>query len=121
MHDSTKVKLIPENASIASVKIIHPASETALQDVVFQYKISPDSKGVTFFLGEESQPKLIKSFALDDQYGIALEVEVANYLVTNGIELDFGSGNADTEKLLKANCRIIGLCFMPIMRFLKQH
>lgn len=102
MHDSTKVKLIPENASIASVKIIHPASETALQDVVFQYKISPDSKGVTFFLGEESQPKLIKSFALDDQYGIALEVEVANYLVTNGIELDFGSGIADTEKTTKS-------------------
>jgi YidC/Oxa1 family membrane protein insertase len=51
MHDSTKVKLIPDNSSLANTKLIHPASETPLQDVIFQYKISPDSLGVNFFPG----------------------------------------------------------------------
>lgn len=102
MHDSTKVKLIPANGSLAGIKLIHPATETPLKDVIFNYNVSPDSMGITFFLGDEKNPQISKSFALDDQYGIALDVDVTNYIVTNGIEVDFGCGIADTEKTTKS-------------------
>nr|HPI43549.1 membrane protein insertase YidC [Candidatus Cloacimonas acidaminovorans] len=102
MHDSTKVKLIPENSSLADVKLIHPAAETPLKDVIFQYKISPDSLGVTFFLGDETNPQISKSFALDNQYGISFAINVENYQVINGIEVDFSCGIADTETVTKS-------------------
>jgi len=102
MHDSTKVKLIPENNSLADIKLFHPASETPLQDVIFQYKLSPDAKGVTFFLGSEANPIISKSFALDEQYGISMEVNIENYQVINGLEVDFSCGIADTERTTKS-------------------
>ena len=102
MHDSTKVKLIPDNSSLANTKLIHPASETPLQDVIFHYKISHDSLGVIFFLGDEKNPQISKSFALDKQYGITFAINVNNYQVINGIEVDFSCGIADTETVTKS-------------------
>jgi len=94
------VHLLPENTSIAGMKLIHAASETDLRNTIFQYKqASPDQ--VTFYLGEDNNPQISKTYLLDEQYGLKLSTEVQNYKAINGLQIDFSSGLTDTERSLK--------------------
>lgn len=102
MHDGKPVHLIPEKQTIAAMKLIHPAAETQLAGVVFQYKTSADSQSVSFFIGNPENPLIVKSYTLDQQYGINLDANVTGYQAMNGIELDFSAGIADTERITKS-------------------
>ncbi len=102
MHDGEAVKLIPGRQSIANLSLLHSDGDTPLQQVVFSSQVSPDGRGVNFFLGDPANPKLKKSYSLDSRYGIALNVEANNLKPITGIELDFGSGIADTERASKS-------------------
>lgn len=101
-HDKKPVSLIPVNRSIADLKLIHPGSETNLSQTVFGYKMSADSSYVSFYLGDSASPQVEKRFTLDKQYGIALDVSVSGIQAMSGIELDFSSGIADTERINKS-------------------
>ncbi len=101
MHDGGNVRIVPESSSFAGIKLIHTASETPLSNVVFNYRFSPDSTGVYFYIGNPEAPQIEKRFTLDDKYGIRLGVDVQNFKTINGLELDFSSGLSDTEKTLK--------------------
>lgn len=105
MHDGSPVKLIPEDASIAAIKLIHPASETHLAETVFLHSVSADNRSITFYLGDVTAPQVSKTFALDGQYGIGLSVAIAGLTAMNGIELDFSSGIADTERINKSKAQ----------------
>jgi YidC/Oxa1 family membrane protein insertase len=104
-HTKTQVRLIPDDSSIANLKLIHPGAETPLSNTVFQYRISADSLYVSFFLGDPASPQVEKRFSLDTNYGIDLKVSVAGFLAMNGIELDFSSGIADTERINKSKAQ----------------
>ncbi|MDD2228865.1 MAG: membrane protein insertase YidC [Candidatus Cloacimonetes bacterium] len=104
-HDKNPVSLIPADNSMADLKLIHPGSETNLSQTVFQYNISPDSSYVSFYLGDAATPQVEKRFSLDNQYGIALSVAVSGIQAMNGIELDFSSGIADTERINKSKAQ----------------
>ncbi len=101
-HDKQAVRLIPENSAIADMKIIHPGSETALAATVFNYTITPDSSSISFFLGNPERPQVEKRFTIDKLYGIALQVSAQGMQALNGVEIDFSSGIADTEKVNKS-------------------
>lgn len=105
MHDSTLVHLIPPDQRIAGLKLIHPGSETPLAQMPFQYQIAEDSLSVSFFLGSPEAKQIEKRFSLDSRYGISLDVFVTNYQAMNGIELDFSSGIADTERITKSKAQ----------------
>ncbi len=102
MHDSENVKLIPSGQSIASLSLLHADGETALQQVVFDTQLSPDGRSVSFSLGDKANPRVKKSYSLDSRYGIALNVEANNLKPLTGLELDFDSGIADTERATKS-------------------
>lgn len=104
-HDKQPVRIIPEGSSIANLKLIHPGTETPLASTVFQHRISTDSLYVSFFLGNPASPQVEKRFSLDSQYGIALDVSVSGFQAMNGIELDFSSGIADTERSNKGKAQ----------------
>ncbi len=101
-HDKQPVRLIPDNSAIADMKLIHPGSETALGTTVFNYSITPDSSSISFYLGNPNSPQVEKRFTLDKQYGIALQVSAQGMQAINGVEVDFSSGIADTEKVNKS-------------------
>ncbi|PKN72572.1 MAG: preprotein translocase YidC [Candidatus Cloacimonetes bacterium HGW-Cloacimonetes-3] len=101
-HDKQPVHIIPEDSSIANLKLIHPGTETPLATTVFQHHISTDSLFVSFFLGDPASPQVEKRYSIDNQYGIALDVSVSGFQAMNGIELDFSSGIADTERINKS-------------------
>lgn len=100
-HEGAKVRLLPNNTSFAGMKLIHAASETPLDKVVFSHRVNPDSLSINFFIGSPEAPQIVKKYQLDSQYGIKLGVDIKNYKTINGLELDFSSGLADTEKTLK--------------------
>lgn len=105
MHDGSLVKLVPQDASLAALTLIHPKSQTPLADVVFQHRISVDSLFVSFFIGDPNAPQIEKRYTLDQQYGINLDVQVSGFQAMNGLELDFGSGIADTERVNKSKAQ----------------
>jgi YidC/Oxa1 family membrane protein insertase len=102
MHDGRPVSLIPDGQNLAATKLLHNGSDTPLQQAVFKYSLAPDSKSITFYLGDQDKPQVKKSFSLDSRYGIAMTVDVSGYKPLNGLEVDFGSGIADTERTTKS-------------------
>jgi len=105
MHDGKFVQLIPQDQSIAGLKLIHPGSETPLSRIPFQYQVAEDSLSISFFLGSPEAKQVEKRFTLDSRYGIGLDVNISNYQSMNGIELDFSSGIADTERITKSKAQ----------------
>lgn len=101
-HDKQAVRLVPDNSAIADLKLIHPGSETPLAATVFNYTITPDSSSISFFLGNPERPQVEKRFTIDKLYGIALQVSAQGMQALNGVEIDFSSGIADTEKVNKS-------------------
>ncbi|MDY0152301.1 MAG: membrane protein insertase YidC [Candidatus Cloacimonas sp.] len=102
MHNSAPVKLVPENSALAAMNLIHPTSQTPLANVIFEHRVSEDSLFISFYIGDANAPQIEKRYTLDQQYGIQLDVNVANFQPMNGIELDFSSGIADTERVTKS-------------------
>jgi len=102
MHDGKPVTLIPSKQSIAGLKLLHSGGDTDLSQTLFQHQFSPDSLSVSFFLGDPAKPQVEKRYTIDTRYGITLAVSTSNYKAINGIGLDFGSGIADTEKIMKS-------------------
>ncbi|MDD4309962.1 MAG: membrane protein insertase YidC, partial [Candidatus Cloacimonetes bacterium] len=105
MKNGTRVQLVPKDAQLSAMRLIHPASETQLANVVYQHSFSADSTSVVFYLGSLENPIIQRRFTLDDQYGINLDIAVNAYKSMNGVELDFGAGIADTEKVNKSKAQ----------------
>lgn len=97
----TLVQLIPQGKKVADLVIFHPATQSSLKDVNFSYSVSADSSQVTFYLGDEADSKIKRSYRLDDGYGIHAGVDIQDMGNIHGLALDFGAGIADSETYTK--------------------
>ena len=95
------VQIVPEGKSLAELTIFHPASQTSVKDIVFNYVASKDSNEVHFWIGNEASPSVSILYRLDDEYGIVMQVKASEFAVINGLALDFGCGIADSETYTK--------------------
>ena len=101
MQADTLVTLIPQGQKVADLTIFHPATQTSLKDVNFNYSVSVDSLELVFYLGDEATPIVRRSYRLDDKYGIVTKVSVQNMGNIHGLALDFDAGIADSETYTK--------------------
>jgi len=100
--DKTRpVRLIPDGENIAGLTVFHPATQSDLSGVNFSYRVKSDSSGVDFWLGDEANPKVLRSYNLDPGYGIGMKIKVNDLGTVNGLGLDFGAGIADSETYTK--------------------
>ncbi len=97
----TLVTLIPKGKKVADLTVFHPATQSNLKDVNFNYSVSMDSLELVFYLGSEAMPAVRRSYRLDDGYGIKCEVNVQNMGNIHGLALDFDAGIADSETYTK--------------------
>ena len=102
MAGDKDVALINANSTIAGSSVILENGTRNLDNLIFNVRSNPDSAYVVFYLGEAAKPMVEKTFKLDQQYGIAHEIKIRNMGAVKGLELDFSSGIADTEKNLKS-------------------
>lgn len=100
-NETRKVNLVPENEAIAGTSVYYGSSNTNLANTVFDYQLDESGRSITFFLGEADNPKVVKRFTLDDQYGIQMELQVQNLPSISGLRLDFEAGIADSEENTK--------------------
>ena len=101
VQGDTLVTLIPQGKKVADLTIFHPATQSSLKDVNFDYSVSADSSEVVFYLGSEAMPAVRRSYRLDDKYGIQAEVNIQNMGNIHGLALDFDAGIADSETYTK--------------------
>jgi YidC/Oxa1 family membrane protein insertase len=97
----TLVTLIPQGRKVADLTIFHPATQSSLKDVNFNYSVSVDSLELVFYLGDEATPVVRRSYRLDDKYGIHTAVNIQNMGNIHGLALDFDAGIADSETYTK--------------------
>ncbi len=91
------VDLVPEKGSLAGIQIMGSAGTTDLRELNWQHKVEPDSARVVFYLGDAANPSVVKTYTLDGQFGIKMDVQVNYPQPVNGIEYDFSAGIADSE------------------------
>ncbi|MCD8480994.1 MAG: membrane protein insertase YidC [Candidatus Cloacimonetes bacterium] len=103
--ESRLVNLVPEGSALAGMSVYHGASSTNLAETVFSYTQFADGRGITFYLGEEANPSIIKRFTLDDFYGLQVDTEVQNLAAIGGLRLDFEAGIADSEVNTKSKAQ----------------
>ena len=102
MEGDKDVALINQNTGIAGTTVVLEGGTRNLDDLIFSYRSNPDSASVVFYLGDAAKPTVQKTFSLDQLYGIAHDVKIQNMGAVKGLELDYSSGIADTEKNLKS-------------------
>ncbi|MDI9528494.1 MAG: membrane protein insertase YidC [Candidatus Cloacimonadota bacterium] len=95
--EQRKVNLIPENESVAGIRLLSGGGDKDLRMLNWFYEAQPDSHRVRFYLGDSVNPIVEKIYALDGGYGITLDVSVSSPHAVNGIEYDFSAGIADSE------------------------
>ncbi|HPN41789.1 MAG TPA: membrane protein insertase YidC [Candidatus Cloacimonadota bacterium] len=98
---ATPVRLIPPDSGIAGLKVFYPATQSDLSGAVFNYRVSADSSKIDFWLGDEANPKVKRSYSLDSGYGIGMKIRIDNLGTIHGLGLDFGAGIADSETYTK--------------------
>jgi YidC/Oxa1 family membrane protein insertase len=103
--ESRLVNLVPEGSALAGLSVYHGASSTNLAESVFNFTQFEDGRGITFYLGDEENPNVIKRFTLDDFYGLQLDTEVQNLAAIGGLRLDFAAGIADSEVNTKSKAQ----------------
>ncbi|MGC9361791.1 MAG: membrane protein insertase YidC, partial [Candidatus Syntrophosphaera sp.] len=94
----TLIELVPADRGLAGLRLLGRHDETDLTGLNWQHD-PPDSGRVVFWLGDKANPLVKKTFSLDDEYGILMDVEVQSPNQVNGIEYDFSAGIADSEKI----------------------
>lgn len=100
--DKTKpVRLVPEGETIGGLSVFHPATQSDLSGINFNYKVNADSSGIDFWLGNEASPAVARSYRIDSGYGIGMKVKVNGLGSIHGLGLDFGAGIADSETYTK--------------------
>lgn len=100
-EEGVPVRLVPEDSQLAGLGIYHPATQDDLHHVVFNHSIAPEARKVKFWLGDEASPAVLRSYTLDESYGIGMNIGVQNLGTINGLFIDFGSGIADSELYTK--------------------
>ncbi len=100
MRDGSNVQLIPENHAIAGINLIHPGMETPLHNEVFSYHQISDRK-VIFYLSTDKDSVITKTFTLNDDYGVDLDVVITDFVPVSGLALSFEAGISQTEQNLK--------------------
>lgn len=94
----TLIDLVPSDRKLAGIRLLGRHDETDLTSLNWQHD-PPDSGRVVFWLGNKANPIAKKTYSLDDEYGILMDVEVQSPNQINGIEYDFSAGIADSEKI----------------------
>lgn len=102
MEGNKDVALINKDTTIGGTTLVLAEGTRNLDDLIFNYKLNAASDSVVFYLGDAAKPTVEKVFSLDAQYGIAHDVRINNMGSVKGLDLDFSSGIADTEKNLKS-------------------
>ncbi|MDD3563225.1 MAG: membrane protein insertase YidC [Candidatus Cloacimonetes bacterium] len=96
--EGVPVDLIPEQGSILGTTISQGGQELDLAKRNFAFTENPLEKSISFYLGEESEPQVLREYNLDEKYGIGILTKVQNLGSVNGIRLDLSDGIADSEK-----------------------
>ena len=96
--EGVPVDLIPEQGSILGTTISQGGQELDLAKRNFAFTENPLEKSISFYLGEESDPQVLREYNLDEKYGIGILTKVQNLGSVNGIRLDLSDGIADSEK-----------------------
>lgn len=95
------VNLIPEDGSIAAIKVLRPEADPLTAQGVYFHEVAPDSSSVTFWMGDKENPRVRKRYTLDTQYGINLDIMIRDLGTVHGVELDLAAGIADSESYTK--------------------
>jgi len=101
--DKSIVQLIPANKQIANTILFSENSSTDLKNLPFDYEMTDvnGQPGVRFSFTPEPDYIIEKTYVLDYNYGIKLNLKVHNVYSLTGYSLGFGSGIQDTEEFLK--------------------
>ncbi len=96
--EGVPVNLIPEQGSLLGTTISQGGNDLNLGNRNFAYSENPEGNSISFYLGEESDPQVLREYNLDDKYGIGVITKIQNLGSINGIRLDLSDGIADSEK-----------------------
>ncbi|MBW6514453.1 MAG: membrane protein insertase YidC [Candidatus Syntrophosphaera sp.] len=94
----TPVDLVPLGKNLAGIRLLDQQAGLDLRNVNWQHGPA-DSGRVVFWLGDQANPLVTKTFSLDEKYGILMDVSVQSPDPVFGIEYDFSAGIADSEKI----------------------
>jgi len=103
--EGVPVDLIPENEAILGTTISQGSTDIDLAKRNFAFSENPEGKSISFYLGEEAEPQVLREYNLDEKYGIGVITKVQNLGNVNGIRLDLSAGIADSEKNLKTKAQ----------------
>ena len=92
------VNLIPEQGGILGTTISQGGQDLDLGSRNFAFAENPQDKSISFYLGDETDPQVLREYYLDDKYGIGVDTKIQNLGNVNGIRLDLMTGIADSEK-----------------------
>jgi len=98
VNSDTLINLVPAKGRLAGLMLLGRHDETDLTSLNWQHD-PPDSGRVVFWLGDKATPLVKKTYSLDNEYGIQMDVEVQSPNQINGIGYDFSDGIADSEKI----------------------
>lgn len=90
-------QLIPPNHSIAGTTLFADGGETSLDNMLFEVESDSERKA-SFYLKSGTDSVIVKTYTLNDDYGLNMDVKVHNYKPINGIRLSFDAGIENTER-----------------------
>jgi YidC/Oxa1 family membrane protein insertase len=103
--EGVPVDLIPENGAILGTTISQGNKDLDLGERNFAFSENPQENAVSFYLGDEADPQVLRQYNLDDQYGIGVITNIQNLGSVHGIRLDLTDGIADSEKNVKTKAQ----------------
>lgn len=103
--EGVPANLIPENGAILGTTISQGSEELDLAGRNFAFTENPLEKSISFYLGEEADPQVLRQYNLDEMYGIDIITKIQNLGNVNGIRLDLSDGIADSEKNVKTKAQ----------------
>jgi YidC/Oxa1 family membrane protein insertase len=92
------VDLIPENGALLATTISQGGKDLELGNRNFAFTENPQGKSISFYLGDQADPQIMREYNLDDKYGIGFTTKIQNLGNVNGMKLDLSDGIADSEK-----------------------
>jgi len=96
--EGVPVDLIPESESILGTMVYRGDDNLILTNRVFAIAPQTENNQISFYLGEPGDPQVVRSYTLDEQYGIRLDTSIQNLGAINGLRMDLDSGIADSEQ-----------------------
>lgn len=100
--ENRKVDLVPQGENLGGLSLYLGSSSTTLAGTVFEYQLDEARRELKFYLGTADNPNVVKSYTLDDSFGLKMDVAVQNMGPVSGIRWDFEAGIADSEKNTKS-------------------